>query len=304
VHDRPLPYHLVLRTRTYKAWRPLLGLGLFIVSFVVLTVVVTVCGVLLDMAATGDSYDVVADRLFTDVTPLALLTANLSLAALIPAAALAIVAANRLGPGWLCSVLGRMRWRLLWRFLWLALAVVVGATLVAGFLTPVEETDASMEVVSLGRWLSLAVVILLTTPLQAAGEEVGFRGYQMQALGAWFRTPWVGIVATSLVFAFAHGSQNPALFVDRLGFGLVAAWLVVRTGGLEASIALHTVNNVITFLIAAAFDGVDDALTVTEAPWSLAVLDIAQALVFAVFVVRLVKRREVAVVTAAPSLTA
>jgi membrane protease YdiL (CAAX protease family) len=45
----------------------------------------------------------------------------------------------------------------------------------------------------------------------------------------------------------AARTQNLPLFVDRLAFGLLAAILVWRTGGLEAGIAAHVVNNVCAY---------------------------------------------------------
>jgi uncharacterized protein len=300
-HETARPYHQLLRTRTYRPWKPLVGLLVFLVTFAALTVGVLLAGVIFEMYLTGKSYEDVAAGLLTDVTPLGLLTANLSLAVLIPAAMLAMVAVHHLNPGWLGSVAGHLRWDLLGRCLLLAGGVVLLSTFVAGFLPGDGVVTDSVNLVSFERWVSLAIVVVLTTPLQAAGEEYGFRGYPLQVMGSWFGTPWPGIVVTSLAFAVAHGSQNPALFVDRLGFGLVAGWLVVRTGGLEASIALHVMNNMITFLIAAAFDQVDDALATREAPWSLAVLDIGQTLLFAVLVLWVVRRRPVAVQSAGPA---
>lgn len=294
------PYHRLLRTSTYRPWKPLVGLGVFLAVFVLLTVGATLYGLLIEAAVTGDGFDEVSGRYGSEVSALSLLTTNLSLAAFIPAAVIAMLLVHRQHPGWLASVACRLRWALLWRCLLLALLVVVALTLVGGSLLAGSTGEADsepLELVSFAQWASLAAVVLLTTPLQAVGEEVGFRGYPLMVLGAWIRTPWVGVVVTSVLFAFAHGAQNPALFVDRLGFGLVAGWLVVRTGGLEASIALHVVNNVVVFLIAAAVDEVDAALTTTEAPWSLAVLDIVQALLYAWLVTRVVRRREVAVRT-------
>lgn len=297
-----VPYDQLLRTPTVHGWQPLVGLGLYLVLVVLLTIGVTTNGLLAEAALTGDGFDEVSDRLLVDITPLGLLTTNLSLASLVLAAAVTVLVVHRAHPGWLASVARRVRFGLLWRCALLALGVVVVTTLVGGFVAGAGSPDAAEDVslVSFGEWASIAVVVLLTTPLQAAGEEVGFRGYPLQALGVWLRSPWVGVVVTSVAFAFAHGAQNPALFVDRLGFGLVAGWLVIRTGGLEASIALHAVNNVVVFLVAAAFDQVDDALATTSAPWSLAVLDIGQAVVFAFFAVQLVRRRGVA--TRAPAV--
>jgi uncharacterized protein len=299
-HEVPRQYHELLLTRAYRPWKPAVGLLVFFLSYGALTLGVIFTGAVVEMYLTGKSYEDVTSGLLTDITPLGLLTVNLSLAALIPAAMLAMVAVHHLRPGWLGSVSGHLRWRLLGRFLLLAGGVVLFVTLVAGFLPSDGVAPDSVRLVSFERWLSLAIVIVLTTPLQAAGEEYGFRGYALQALGAWFRNPWVGITVTSLVFAVAHGGQNPSLFIARFGFGLVAGWLVIRTGGLEASIALHVMNNVIMFLVAAAFDQVDDALTTREAPWWLALLDITQAVLFASLVLWTIRRRTAAAVETVP----
>jgi hypothetical protein len=135
------------------------------------------------------------------------------------------------------------------------------------------------------------IVILLTTPLQAAGEEYGFRGYGLQALGAWVRNPWFAIVVTSLLFAAAHGTQNPALFLNRFAFGMIAGWLTVRTGGIEAAIGIHVVNNMVVLLIASAAGQLAPSLTPTEAPWGTALLDVAGMVLYAFLALRLAQRK-------------
>ena len=69
---------------------------------------------------------------------------------------------------------------------------------------------------------------------------------------------WVAIVLTATLFALAHGAQNFPLFFDRFAFGLIAGWLVIRTGGLEAGIALHVLNNFLAFGFALSFGDLSD----------------------------------------------
>ena len=118
-------------------------------------------------------------------------------------------------------------------------------------------------------WPWYVLVVLATTPLQAAGEEYLFRGWLNQAVGSYLAKPVLGAVVagglSSVLFALAHGQQDPWLFVDRLAFGVVASWLVWRTGGLEASIALHVMNNLGAFLTSILTGSMNDALTVTAA---------------------------------------
>lgn len=298
-HERPVPYHQILLTRTYRPWRPALGLAVLVVVIAVAMTVVIATAIVADLVTSGDPVDQVLDRFVSDITPLALLATNLSLAVAIPASMLALLVAHRLRPGWLGSVAGRLRWGLMGRFALLALAVMAGSIALSLFLPADESTGTAgeIELASLGTWLAFAAVVLLTTPLQAAGEEYAFRGYAFQALSAWFRSPVPGAVITSLLFALAHGGQNPWLFVDRFAFGLIACWLVVRTGGLEAAIALHAAYNSVSFLLAAALGQVSDTLTTSDIPWWYAAFDVARLLVFAWLAVRIADRQGVSRVT-------
>jgi hypothetical protein len=84
---------------------------------------------------------------------------------------------------------------------------------------------------------------------------------------------------TTVLFTMAHGIwpwDSPALLLDRLVFGLVASYLVVRTGGPAVSIAAHAANNVVTFVFAALTNTVGSSLQATDAPWPLVAVDVAQ----------------------------
>lgn len=297
LHAEPQPYHRLLLSRTYRWWRPMLGLAIFGAVFTILTIGVTVAVIAVDVIRTGGPIDESIDRFGSELDPLFLLGRNLGLAVAIPAAIIAMVVAHRMRPGWLSSVAGRLRWGLLVRMSGLALVMVLIFTVAGSWLIPADEGALDLEnieVVSLSTWLSFAMVIVLTTPLQAAAEEYAFRGYGLQALSAWSQTPWVAAIVTSLGFAFAHGVQNMPLFLDRLAFGLIACWLVVRTGGLEAAIAMHVMNNMVVFLISAAYDGVGDTLQVSSIPWAAVVIDVAQMAVFALLADRYVRRHGLA----------
>ncbi|RLP12911.1 CPBP family intramembrane glutamic endopeptidase [Propionibacterium australiense] len=168
---------------------------------------------------------------------------------------------NGRAPGWLCSVQGCLRLALL------GIGVVVGLVVLNGvyLLSRIGrewDTDPPSRA-----WL-WALLVVLTSPLQAAGEEFLFRGYVQQAVGALTGRRWIAVGASALVFALMHGTQNAALFADRLGFGLVAAGMVVATGGLEASIAVHAANNVSSFCYAIAAGTLTKTRQLTETSWS------------------------------------
>lgn len=276
-------YPQLLRTPTARWWRPLVGL--LLAGLVLGVGSVAVILATLVAAAMGGAEDPFSDATLKAGRPLGLLANNLVLGLLIPASVLAVLAVHRVSPGWLASVAGRPRWGLLLRWLGTA-AVVVVAAFAASFLLPTEAGDGGGAGAARGGALAgLLAVILLTTPLQAAAEEVGFRGYLSQAVAAWVPRPVAGAVLAAAVsatlFALAHGSQDVWLFGDRLAFGLVASWLAWRTGGLEAPIALHVANNLVSLVYTALTGSLEEALTASTLSWPFAVLDVAMMAAFA-----------------------
>ncbi|MGJ3509232.1 lysostaphin resistance A-like protein [Enemella sp. A6] len=211
---------------------------------------------------------------------------HVGIAMLIPVSLAVVAMVHRTKPGWLWSVVRGIRWRLLgWSLL--VSAVIVAAVLAV--TTWLEKLDYSWQPQD-GFW-GFLIVIVLVTPFQAAAEEVFFRGYLMQALGSFARSPWVGVVLSALVFAAFHGVQNPALFADRLAFGLLAGVLVWRTGGLETAIAAHVINNVFAFGLATLTSSVAAARALQEITWAAAAADIAGWTVLALGLWLLAKRR-------------
>ncbi|SPF67684.1 CAAX protease self-immunity [Propionibacterium ruminifibrarum] len=186
---------------------------------------------------------------------------NLALASMILVVLAVARWVNGRAPGWVCSVQGRLRPALVGCGLAVGLVVLNGVYLLTR-LGQAWDHDPPAHA-----WVWVLLVVL-TSPLQAAGEEFLFRGYVQQAVGALTGRAWIAVGASALVFALMHGTQNAALFADRLGFGLVAAVMVVATGGLEASIAVHAANNVSSFCYAIAAGTLTQTRQLTETTWS------------------------------------
>jgi uncharacterized protein len=249
-HDVPQPFLWAMRSRDWGWWRPLLGLLLFAVVYFVAAVLVVLAGI----AAGAD-----VDRLDL-ADPVTLLITNLSLIVAIPVVWLAWVAVHGMGRGWSSSVLGRLRRRLVLPYTLIAvrtLGVGIAVSLLISVLFAGQP--ATGPVASFG-WLLLVVV--LTTPLQSAAEEYLFRGYLSQCIAGWVRSPRAGAVLagvlTAAIFSAAHLPPDVPTFLDRFAFGLAASAVVWLTGGLEAAIVLHAVNNVLVFVLAGALgEGVD-----------------------------------------------
>ena len=283
-------YPSLLRTPRARWWRPLLGLLIMTLVVAGIGAVVLVAGMIL--SGTAGSPEGTTSSLDAD-TPLGLLANNLILAALVPGAVLAVLVVHRERVGWLASVVGRVRWSLLGWLLLVALAVLV-VFFALGFLLPTSGSSSTTSAPTSCTLLLLVAVIVFSTPLQAAAEEVAFRGYLSQTLASWFARRAVGVVVAAAVsavlFALAHGSQDPWLFGDRLLFGLVASWLAWRTGGLEASVALHVANNLVALLFSAATGTLADNLGASTLDWRSAALDVVMLLTYAVVVDRLCRR--------------
>ena len=279
-------------------WRPLVGLLFATVSLVAGAVGVVLAAVVVAALFGGSTGDGAVEDALSPDGPLGLLANNLVIAVMVPAVALAVYVVHRAPIGVLASVTLRPRWGLLWRFFLVALLLVV-VSFAASFVLPGEGTGDG-DVPAAGTLVGLLAVILLTTPLQAAAEEIGFRGYVSQAVASWFARPLVGTVVagavSGLLFALAHGTQDAALFGDRLAFGLTMSWLAWRTGGLEAPIALHVANNMVSLAFTAATGSLEESLTASTLAWSYALLDVAMMVAFAVVVHRLADRWGVAAV--------
>jgi membrane protease YdiL (CAAX protease family) len=144
-----------------------------------------------------------------------------------------------------------VRWR--WFGVCLAVALVeavlavVANVVVLGY--PLGQARDAW--VGWSRFGPLALTVAVAIPLQAAAEEVVFRGTLVQAVGAWARPAWVAVLVSSALFGLVHGLPLPG-FVAIAALGLVCAWSTIRTGGLEAAIALHVLHNMSFFLGEAA----------------------------------------------------
>jgi membrane protease YdiL (CAAX protease family) len=218
------------------------------------------------------------------VTPTGLAAVNLAWAAAIPVTWLVLRTFQRLPERWLASVAGRIRWG--WLGVCLALSTVaLFATVVVATVFPQQpgaEVGGTVNDLT-ARTRDFALVILLLTPLQAAGEEYAFRGYLTQAFGGLVRGRYAAVLAVvvpSLLFALAHGAQDAPVFVDRLAFGLVAGTLTILTGGLEAGVAMHVLNNWLAFGLALLFGDMDSVLTPTGGTWWTLPSTLTQSLVY------------------------
>ena len=181
----------------------------------------------------------------THITPALFLANNAGIALMIPCAWLGLIIYGQ-RPRWLSSVVGGLRWGWLFRILGLILLPYIALEALTVVLAGVPQLT----------WkpygLFMIFVILLTTPLQCAGEEYGLRGLVNRLFGSYGSSRvsfWIGAVVSSLAFMWLHAAQDIYLNTFYFTFGMISCWMAWRTGGLEAGIALHVVNNVLAMAV-------------------------------------------------------
>lgn len=282
----PRPYVHQMRGPRHRWWRPVLA-GIvaaptWFLMAAALTGVFAVAGLVPDTI----------EEFGTD--PWGALYGNLVIAALIPATFLGLWVGHRRSPLRVLSVVLRLRWGWMLR----CAAVVTPLWilyLAASWVLFDQEVLPRAE-----QWVGLVVVCILTTPLQAAGEEIAFRGGLVQSVGSWFRSPVVALVVTTLLstaaFVAAHGSFDPWIVIEIGTLGVFGCYLAWRTGGLEAAIVVHVVNNVLITLTGALLGGLEESYvdsTTTGSPLSALSGVLATALV-TVVLLRLARRHGIA----------
>ncbi|GAA0805647.1 CPBP family intramembrane glutamic endopeptidase [Spirilliplanes yamanashiensis] len=216
-----------------------------------------------------------------------------SVAVLLPIILLAVRLVQERPAGSLSSVTGRVRWGWLGRCL--AVAVPAIGLVLAGayWLAPDDGTTAVW--VGWERFALSAALLLPVVAAQSAAEEYVFRGWLLQAFGNLLRNPVVPIVVQALLFAALHGWGTPWGFVDLTWFGVLAGWLCVRTGGIEAAVALHVANNGVMLAVAAATGLLSVDQTAADMPWQVAAVSMTVTTAYTLVVLAWSRRRGLAV---------
>jgi membrane protease YdiL (CAAX protease family) len=104
-------------------------------------------------------------------------------------------------------------------------------------------------------FIPLLLISVLIIPFQTTCEELLFRGYLGQAIGAWTRNRWLVITIPAILFGLMH-SANPEVkefgfwltMPQYIIFGLIFGLTTVLDDGIEVSMGLHAANNIFVSL--------------------------------------------------------
>ncbi|WFR68203.1 lysostaphin resistance A-like protein [Curtobacterium flaccumfaciens] len=265
-----VPYHRLPRVDArWRWWRPFVALaflaGWYLASQIVIAVAYFVpIGAVRGADGLIQLQDDLASGALDPTDPVVLSMSLVSLVVLLPGILLAVRIA-RLGPA---GILSSTRFRVRWGWAaWcliptLVIAVVMFLFQTAGMFTFDGgfgwNTDAiGQPTVSVGTLTVTIVLVVVLVPFQGAAEEYIFRGFLLQTVGSWIPVRVVGTVVavavSTVVFALLHipNGYNVWGILDVGSFGLIAAIIVLRTGGLEATVLQHAFNNIMIFVLQA-----------------------------------------------------
>lgn len=144
--------------------------------------------------------------------------------------------------------------------LWVCAKAVAVILLIQVVLPPWINLAEVAEVKPLPIWLLGLPFAAIAIVIQAGTEELLFRGFLQQQLGALSRNKWVWMGLPSVVFGVSHyfngWGPSDGLFyaIWATGLGLACADLTARTGSIGAALGLHLSNN----LFALTYVGIKD----------------------------------------------
>jgi uncharacterized protein len=255
-------YHRVYAGEKRRIFRGILAILLLFVGFIGFAQLFVIGAAVVDAQVFGR----------TGQTPLQHAAGSLALVVLIPYSVLLQRVLYGVPARSLHSVAGRFRYGVFARSL-LAFGPFLLIVIAYGYLVPGETIPWST-----GDLVALFVVGMLLTPLAAAGEEYGLRGFMFRVVGGWTRGARsgavLGIIVTTVLFSLAHGTLDPFLLSTYLVLFSSMAIVTWRTGGLEVAIALHGVYNMTSLVLGTTlhldlFGSLDSRGEITGSPASL-----------------------------------
>ncbi len=161
-------------------------------------------------------------------------------------------------------------------------AMLAGLGVLLMVLPPYGYGEPLVPALAPGLWGLLLPFSLVAVFVQISAEEIFFRGYLQQQLGARFRSPLVWMVLPSTLFAIGHyqpseAGSNAVMIALWAGlFGMLMADLTARAGTIGPALAVHFVNNASAILITSLPDSLG-GLALFHTPFGIGDEDTLQA---------------------------
>ena len=107
-------------------------------------------------------------------------------------------------------------------------------------------------------FIPLAIIAILMVPIQAAVEEIFYRGFLIQGIYHLTNKKWITLIIITILFAISH-SINPefksgflTIIPAYLIFSFAMGYITLADNGLEIPIGIHAGNNIFVALILSA----------------------------------------------------
>ena len=241
---KPVPEHeyptYSRRFLSYRWFKPILVALIFFALYMGATVAMVVAGAI-QQGGIENVMDIAGGYDNMDVASIPGILLNLgSLAIAIPILALAALIVRDRPFSSYSSARGGWDWGVFGRMMLLAL-LVCGVPNVIWILLDHGPLDNHFTVFTF-------LLLTVMGPLQCIAEEYLFRGLLMQTFGGWFRIPVIAVIAQALIFMSMH-PYNLTGRLTILATGCMMGLMAWITRGIEASSAIHIVNNMVAFYV-------------------------------------------------------
>lgn len=135
------------------------------------------------------------------------------------------------------DIIGAWRWRLfLYGFmLWLLVQAVLAGIDFA--LAPSGFSTSKQLTLGLALWTFGGIFV------QTFTEEFIFRGFVTQGIALVLRRPLITACVSGLVFGAMHIPNGWPQAINAFWFGVISAYIAIRTGGLALTSGIHLANN-------------------------------------------------------------
>ena len=147
-------------------------------------------------------------------------------------------------------------------------------TALSQIIGEVPETDL-IKNINVGTFFSICILAPIV-------EELFFRGVVERILLKLKTSPWVGIIASAMLFTMMH--EFPYQAISAFIGGVIYGWVYYKTKSIYLTFSMHAVNNIIFFIGFSLDDGVGDSDAFPPILYVFAGLSL---LLFIFFIVRL-----------------
>lgn len=130
-------------------------------------------------------------------------------------------------------------------------AFIIAFTLI-DYASKPEDYELNFELMP---FLGLLLFAIILVPLQTSFEEYFFRAYLMQGIGGFFKSRFLALFITSVLFGLLHianpeiGKIGYILLVTYIGTGFLLGIMTLMDEGIELALGFHAANNLITALL-------------------------------------------------------